>query len=348
MLTAADERRHPAGSKHIFWNESFYFSFLATDGGWGGSARIGFSPNQGCRDGFVIFYFPDGKAGFVRLWERSNRVDGEAAEVGALIFEPIAPFAAWRLRYDGPVFVFDDPADAANFHLTTLHVLPTRHVHIDLEFRTMHEPFDFHDAMRIRPLPLRRLAAKLRPDYLLRNGGFALYKLGQLRAMGGASHYEQGGHVAGTITIDGEPHAFAGHGQRDHSWGVRDMRVIREWQWFSCQFGDRMAFNATRVEFLGLAAVGGHVWHKGRCRPLRRLALQMEPAAAWPRPQAVRLRLDVGGGDVYKVAATTRLNLPVHVTTEGRSAIVHEGLATFRWQDTEASGIAEFMHQVIR
>ncbi len=348
MLTAADERRHPAGSPHRFWNESYYFSFLSTNGGWGGSARIGFSPNQGAQDGFVIFYFPDGKAGFVRLWERSEIVDADVAQVGALAFEPTAPFAAWRIRYDGPVFVFDDPADAANFHLTTLHVLPTRQVRLDLEFRTFHDPFDFHDAMRIRPLPLRRLAAKLRPDYLLRNGAFALYKLGQLRAMGGASHYEQGGHVVGTITIDGAAHAFSGHGQRDHSWGVRDMRVIREWQWFSCQFGDRMAFNATRVEFLGLAAVGGHVWHEGRCRPLRSLTMHTDPANAWPRPPRVTLRLDVGNGDVYEVTATTRLNLPVHVTTEGRSAIVHEGLANFHWQGADALGIAEFMHQVIR
>ena len=346
-MTPLDEQLHPVRLPHRYWSESFYFSFLDSDGGWGGSARIAFSPNQGCKDGFIIFYFPDGKAGFIRCWERTT--DATAAAVTAvqgLEFTCRDPFQRWHLRYAGPVFVFDDPADAGNFYLTTLHALPTRQVDIDLEFATVHAPFDFHDSMTIRLLPPARLLAKLRPGYVFHHFAPGMSKLSQMRIMGGASHYEQAGVITGTITVDGVRHTFRGTGQRDHSWGVRDMRMINNWQWFSCQFGQDMAFNVTRVEILGFAAVGGHAWYQGGCHPLRRLQLttDYDTSGRWGRRALIRM--DVGLDSMIEIESHAIINLPVHVSTEGQSACVHEALARFSWQGRSASGISEYMSQV--
>lgn len=64
----------------------------------------------------------------------------------------------------------------------------------------------------------------------------------------GDFHYEQFGHVSGTIVIDGECHDVDGHHIRDRSWGVRRpflprMRGGLEMGWVS----DRLAFNTTMI-----------------------------------------------------------------------------------------------------
>ena len=103
MLSPSDEQLHGAARPHRFWNESYYFSFLNAESGWGGAARIAFSPNQECKDGFIIFFFPDGKAGFIRCWQRT---EGEAPAdspvvVEGMEFRCLEPYRSWRLRYDG-------------------------------------------------------------------------------------------------------------------------------------------------------------------------------------------------------------------------------------------------------
>ena len=115
---------------------------------------------------------------------------------------------------------------------------------------------------------------------------------------------------------------------------------------FSCQFGEQLAFNATRVEILGFAATGGHAWYQGQCRPLKTLRIDVDwdPSGRWGR--RVRISMEVEGEISLDLEAVTEINLPVHVTTEGRSACVNEGLAQYRWNGRVAPGIAEFMGQV--
>lgn len=348
MLTAIDEQVHPGALPHRYWNESFYFNFLSSDGAWGGATRIGISPNQGQKDAFIIFYFPDGKAGFIRCLEKGEGLASAntPTAVEGIRYRCVEPFKRWKVNYKGPVFVFDDPADAANFHKITLNALPTRQVKLDLDFDAYHAPFDFHDAMKIRLLPFSRLLAKMHPAYLVKHFALGMFKLSQMRVMGGASHYEQAGHVSGTVTIDGKEHRFQGTGQRDHSWGVRDMRVINNWQWFSCQFGEDLAFNVTRVELLGFAAVGGHAYYQGECRPLKKMALNVDydPSGRWAKQ--LTLKIDVGTGAPLELKATALHNLPVTVTTEGLSSCVNEALARFEWNGRSSTGISEFMGQV--
>lgn len=348
MLSALDEQAHTSRLPHPYWNESFYFNFLSRAGGWGGAARIGFSPNQNAQDGFIIFYFPDGKAGFIRCWQggMGPLSAGTPTAVQGIQFQCVEPFKLWKIKYEGPVYVFDDPADAGNFYKITLGALPTRHLSIDLNFAAYHAPFDFHKAMKIRLLPAARLLEKMHPAYLVKHFALGLFKMSQMRVMGGASHYEQAGTIEGTISVDGGEHRFQGTGQRDHSWGVRDMRVINNWQWFSCQFGEDLAFNATRVEILGFQATGGHAYYKGVCHPLKKMELNVEYDSSRRWAKSVAIKLDIGLGAPLELKATAVTNLPVHVTTEGLSACVNEALARYEWNGRTSMGISEFMGQI--
>ena len=174
-----DEGLHTP-NRHKHFNESFYFNFMDDSGTWGAATRLGFAPNQegGQRDAFIIFYFPDGKAGFIRCCDSDDK-SGEIKS-GNFKYTCIKEYKEWRIQYSGPIFYFDDPQDAANFHKITLAHLPSRQVEIDLTFNCYHTPFDFHNAMIVRPISFKRLLQKLHPSYLFSHASLALLKLKSL------------------------------------------------------------------------------------------------------------------------------------------------------------------------
>lgn len=342
MMPTTAEKRHKAG-RHQYWNESYYFNFISDKGRWGGAMRLGFSPNQKLKDGFIIFYFPDGRSGFIRCSE--TLPDDEELSVGAFELNCIEPFQRWAINYRGPIYYFDDSADAGIFLKTMLVDLPRREVDLSLEFDCFHQPFDFHKSTKLHLLSLPQLFKKLKPSYFSAHISTLMLKLKMLPAMGGAHHYEQAGHVSGAVVIDGEKHLFEGTGQRDHSWGVRDMRVINRWQWFSCQFGDELAFNATRVELLGFQVVGGHAYYKGQCHALKdwKFTGEMDESGKWARRFEIKLILE--NGEILQVKGNAKESFPVPLTTKGLTAVVNETLADFQWNQEHSVGIAEFMGQ---
>ncbi len=343
-ISKNDERLHPHDT-HAAWNESYYCNFQDSDGKWSGAVRISFPPNQGHKDGFLILFLPDGTAGFIRCCEDlSGKIDTLSA--GAFEHQCIEPFQKWRVRYKGPFFCFEDTTMADNFLKTMLVDLPRREIELDLNFTGFHEPYNFHHYIRKSFLPMRMILSKLRPSYFLKHLPILFIKVPLLLAMGKAGHYEQAGHIKGTITVDGEMHPFTGTGQRDHSWGVRDMRVITHWQWFSCQFGEELAFNATRVEILGFQAIGGHAFYKGKCHSLRNwhLDADYDPTNKWAQTFKITLCLDTG--EKLKLSGKALKNLPTMLTTRGLTAVVNEARSLFQWEGKESFGISEFMGQV--
>ena len=347
-----DEQLHPANNK-TFWGESYYFNFMQTDGNWGGALRIGFSPNDGggklgIKDGFLIFYFPDGKHGFIRTYEMfpPETLENQDLSVGKLKLDCVEPYQQWRLRYNGPVNVFDNPEDAAVFRKTMLADLPRRHVTMDLTFDCFHEPFDFHRSLKKRPISVARFLQKLSPVYLLNHLPILPIKIKAVPNMVNAQHYEQGGFVTGTIKIDEEVFPFDGTGQRDHSWGVRDMRVLNNWQWFSCQFGDELAFNAMRVEVAVVSSYGGHAYYKGKCHAISdwHIDAEFDPTNKWAT--AFTLTIELDNGETLTVDAECQEGFPTTLTTRGLTAQVWESIATFTWNGKKSAGISEFMTQV--
>ncbi len=340
----SDERTHPAGP-HRYWNESFYLNFFDTEGNWGGASRIGFSPNQGFADGFVCLYFPNGAAGFVRTWESCDDHSGRSA-AGPIEHDCVEPFKEWRVRYKGPIYYFENPTQISDFARTVLTDLPRRDIELDLRFRPVHDVFDFHVSMKRELLPVGELLAKLNPRYSLSHLGAGMRKIKLIRTMSGAQHYEHAGRIEGSVSVDGEMSAFEGFGQRDRSWGVRDKRVPTNWRWFSGQFGDRLCFNAIKVEVLGFRASGGYVYNEGRIEALKDWSYRAQPGGAGRWPAELTLSLLSDSGKRFEISGTTLQNLPVLETTDGRVTVVNEARTRFQWADDVGYGISEFMEQL--
>lgn len=339
-----DEKTHPAGP-HKYWNESFYLNFFDERGAWGGASRIAFSPNQGFADGFICLFFPDGATGFIRTWEAS-RDHLNLSAAGPIEHICLEPFARWRLRYDGPIYYFQEPARMGDFAQSVLTDLPTRKISLGLEFHAIHDAFDFHASMKRGLIPGRELAAKLKPAYVINHLGPAIRKARLLRVMSGARHYEHAGRISGTIRIEDEVHDIGGYGQRDHSWGVRDMRVPTAWRWFSCQFADELCFNATEVNLLAFRVSGGYVYHDDRSEPLRDWSFEadMDDSGLWAR--AISLSLTTLSGKQFRIDGEAMANIPVIVNTGGYAAVVNEARARYNWDGKTGHGISEFMGQL--
>lgn len=342
-----DEYPHVPGPDP-FWNESYYFNFFDDAAELGAAMRIGYSPNRGNADGFLCLYLENGELGFVRMnavsLVASHGRHGQSIEVGALSFSPTRAFESWTLRYDGPVFVSRDGSEFGELMRLACVAMPTRHVTLELTATSIHAPFDFHSSSRRSVAPLGRwVDAVTRPERLVR-AGFAIRALRKLPAMRVAEHYEQATRIAGTMSVDGVVRAVRGTGQRDHSWGVRDMRVPSRWRWISFQFGDELCVNATRVEVLTLIVEGGYAYYRDRPCGLRSFSLSNDAArdGSWPAQMRLELGLE---GDSISVDVEVLRQLPVAIETDGQGTLVNESLARFTWEGRTTLGIVEAMEQ---
>jgi hypothetical protein len=314
--------------------------------GFGVVSRIAFSPNRGFADGFVCLYFPNGATGFIRTWEPCADHRGRTS-AGAIEHVCVEPFRSWRIRYRGPIHYFEKPEQMADFAQIVLADVPRRELELELEFQAVHEIFDFHDSMKREWISRAELLAKLRPGYLMDHLGPAIRKLASVRSMSGAQHYEHAGRIQGRICIDGEVHTVAGYGQRDHSWGVRDMRVPANWRWFSGQLADQLCFNAIKVEVLSFRASGGYVYCDGRAEALSDWSLEAERESPRGRPVRVSLALASRSGRRFRIEGTALANIPVLVNTGGYASVVNEAHTRFVCGDKTGYGVSEFMEQLI-
>ena len=339
-----DEKTHQAGP-HEHWNESFYLNFFDLTGNWGGASRIGFSPNKRFADGFICLYFPNGATGFIRTWE-SCHDHLNRSSAGPIEHVCVKPFEKWQLRYAGPIYYFENPTRMGDFAQTMLTDLPKREIELNLQFQAVHEVFDFHASMKRELISGGDLLNKLRPNYFIDHLVPAIRKAKLLRTMSGAQHYEHAGRIEGTISVDGEVYTFNGFGQRDHSWGVRDMRVPANWRWFSCQFGDELCFNAIKVEVLALRASGGYVYHQGKAEALKGWSFKadMYDSSLWAK--SVSLSLVTSSGKRFDVIGEILENIPVRVNTDGYVSVVNEARTRFSWNHIIGYGISEFMEQI--
>jgi hypothetical protein len=343
MLEITDEYWH-SPTKHRHWNESFYFNFFDQARGWACAARVGVTPNAGERDGFICLYLPDQTTGFIRLAEPID-VLGGAIRSGGIELRCIEPFRAWHIGYDGPILHFSEPASDADLHRTLDASKPSKHLRLDLEVSAAHPPFDY-DERSIRLRPFEELARRSTREKPLRTLQRTFRALLALPSMMGAHHYEQSGTGRGTIEVDGAQTKIDGHGQRDHSWGVRDMRAPASWRWLSCQFGAELSFNATQVDLLGLRVQGGFVVHDGIAEALT--SWRCEPtygSSAW-WPDSLGVVLTAKSGSQFALEAEVITPLPVVAKTEHEDVLVTAARAKYVWGERIAHGMVEFMEQL--
>ncbi len=343
MLEPTDEHWHPP-TKQRHWNESFYFNFFDTDGGWACATRVGATPSAGGQDGFICLYLPDHTTGFVRT-SQSLDEDRSRIAAGGIELRCVEPFRTWQIAYEGPIHHFNEPASNEDLRRTLDREAPTRLLKLELEVTSLHVALDYDKrSIRMRPMgDLVRSAGSGNAFHALRRAFRALVAL---PAMMDAHHYEQSGTVRGTVTLDGKPTAIRGLGERDHSWGVRDMRAPANWRWLSCQFGEDLCFNATQVDVLGMRVQGGFVLHDGVTEALEswRYATTHATSSFWPDTVEVVLTTKSG----YQVALDAEVvtPLPVVARTEDEDVLVTAARASYRWGDRTADGMVEFMEQL--
>lgn len=343
MLASTDEHWHPP-TKHRHWNESFYFNFFDQTTGWACAARVGVTPNAGERDGFICLYLPDQTTGFIRLTEPVG-VLGDPIRAGGIELRCVEPFRTWHLGYEGPIFHFSEPASDADLRRTLDAGKPMKHLKLDLEVSAAHSPFDF-DQRSVRLRRFNEAARRPRGGNPLPRLQRTFHALLALPSMMGAHHYEQSGTVRGTVTIDGKQSQIDGLGQRDHSWGVRDMRAPSSWRWLSCQFGDALSFNATQVDVLGMRVQSGFVVRDGTAEALASWRCEPTYGASAFWPDAVGLVLTAKSGYQFALEAEVVTPLPVIARTEGQDALVTAARARYEWDSRVAHGMVEFMEQL--
>jgi hypothetical protein len=343
MLQPSDEHWH-ASTKQAHWNESFYFNAFDTDAGWACAVRVGVSPNAGTRDGFICLYLPDHATGFIRM-SQSLGDDRAVIAVGGIELHCAEPFGGWRISYDGPIHHYQRAASSGDILRTLDTRVPTKHFALELEVEGSSPAVDYDDrSVRMRPVgEMLRFGKRSAPFRTLRR---TLRALGALPAMMAAHHYEQSMTVRGTVTVDGERHLIAGHGQRDHSWGVRDMGVPVSWRWVSCQFGDDLCFNATQVDVLGMRVQSGFVQQGGDTEALDSWGYEARHDTSPYWPDSMDLWLKTKSGRRLALEAEVTTPLPVIADPDSRDVLVTAARAKYRWGGRVADGMVEFMERL--
>lgn len=74
---------------------------------------------------------------------------------------------------------------------------------------------------------------------------------------------EQGGHVVGTLTIDGDERKIDGYAHRDHSWGMRDWGGATHWKWWNIITASDTAIHAMELQYFGKTTLHGYVQKDG-------------------------------------------------------------------------------------
>jgi len=111
------------------------------------------------------------------------------------------------------------------------------------------------------------------------------------------TRYEVPCLVGGTVTVDGETFAVEGHGQRDHSWGVRDWWAFG-WCWFAGRLEDGTRVHGADIRIPDHRMALGYVQHPdGQVLTVTGLDVT-EELGVGGMPTSARARIDPGGIDL--------------------------------------------------
>ncbi len=111
------------------------------------------------------------------------------------------------------------------------------------------------------------------------------------------TRYEVPCLVGGTVTVGDDVLTVEGHGQRDHSWGVRDWWAFG-WCWLACRLDDGSRVHAADIRIPGHPLAFGYLQHPGGAVvPVDGLAVT-EELGEHGLPRRARARIDPGGLDL--------------------------------------------------
>lgn len=328
-----DELMHPVGDDPS-WSESYYFNFVDPDSGLGMFTRMGFRPGNGWADALHAIYLEGKRVAFTygrRTIDKDlSTYDGDLA-AGDLRLACIEPHRVWRLEYTGPA---QDIADAD--------ILLTR--------RKARPDGWFKDATLTMDLTFECITE---PHYA---------------ATGKHGHFEQSGHVTGTIQLDEDAWTVDGYGVRDKSWGPRDWGAgAREREtdkgepktsvaptgpapmvnWFSMNFGPRAALGGSCFRHPdGVMRGTGWMQRDGESVELSEVVITTSYRDDSILHEKVELRAKTQDGEAIAIDGQVRSVCPTKVPMPGGATFINEGLTEFTWNGERGFGIAEHWHAV--
>jgi hypothetical protein len=327
-LQPAAEYLHDPTTEHD-WNESFYFNFTDPKRQVGGWTRIGLLPNQDSDVGAMMLYAGGSRILAALETGRAAR-EGDELRFGGLSYRRLEPLKKWRLAFSGDMMDVDNARKLPELKPESL---MTQQVQVDLEVEGMAPCFDFKDS---DPRALAEMLVDART------------RLSDLRKVSKVSseHYEQAMRASGSVRIGNREMSISGSGHRDHSWGVRDWAAPRLWTWLTCQFGEDLAFNLSRVAIASVDIFNGFTTRDGMNYPVRRVALQTQFEEDGVTQHNLAFQLEDTGGQAVEVTGDVLCVIPLHLEAGNNHTLVNEALTEYRWGDRVGYGIAEYLHQL--
>lgn len=327
-LDASAESMHPHSGDPLY-NESYYFNFVDQAKRIGGYTRIGVLPNQENDIGVIMLYA--GGSRLLAAYESGKAtLGGDRLEIGALGYHDELPLRRWRITYSGEMAEIPDSRDLRDIDPEKV---GRKEVSVDLRFEAVAPAFNFKDA---DPRSIGRMLVQ------------ADTRLVDLRRVSRVSseHYEQVGRYRGTVRVEGKERDFLGGGHRDHSWGVRDWSAPRLWTWLTCQFGDELAFNLSRVAVGSVDVFNGFLCRGGSNYPVARASLEtnFEPDGVTQKNISFSFE-DVTGKEI-EVTGDVLTVIPLDLRARGHQTLVNEALTEYHWDGRTACGISEYLHQL--
>ena len=237
-INPGDDLVHPPDPARERWRESYYFHVFDFRLGVGVFSSIGYRPSKGYSGSLHGVWGP-GRPTLVATERAPHESHDDAHLVCGLRYGALEPLGAWRVGFDGRL---NDAGTDPAVPLAAMEPVadsPCRDVPVayDLTFTPDQPAYRYRED----------------PEW---DGLFD-------------GHIDEVGRVTGTITLDGETHAFDGRGCKDHSWGVRDWARPHGWRWADMLFEEGPEVSFWRVTFDGRRWIhDGAVYADGATEPL--------------------------------------------------------------------------------
>ncbi|MHA3964402.1 MAG: DUF7065 domain-containing protein [Candidatus Thorarchaeota archaeon SMTZ1-45] len=298
-------------SKHIEWNESYYFIFYDKTNRIGGMSRIGFKPNK--REGMTFFFLflPNGSVGVYHANDDAAMYPNslEVASVRHNFIED----GEWQYSFEGPLLILTNPKDFVKIKEDPSVISDLVGGKIDLKFRAINETYEYSEHMTSESLEIGKKS--------------------------GDKHWEQMGKVCGTIKVGDEIYDIDGCiGQRDHTHGIRDWTGVGNWFYFVVWFDEKLALNPAAVIMDdGRIGSGGFIYKDGENIPLKTIRmLEHSYQDNGIFPLSTKLELIDDRGQKYILKAIPGEIIPVPFTGDsGNVSFLIQSFGSFQLNDID-------------
>ncbi|MHA1751700.1 MAG: DUF7065 domain-containing protein [Candidatus Helarchaeota archaeon] len=168
-------------------------------------------------------------------------------------------------------------------------------------------------------------------------------------------HYEQAGVVSGTLKFKktGEIRKINCFGHRDHSWGVREWKVVDKWNWIAVQFDDK-TINVAKVCIGDKILVSGFISDEYGNNRVTEAEIETEFVEFEDkfgqkntRPQKSIFKITDEKGIHYHIESERRtsIDLPVPVPSKVKT-VISEQIHQFSLEKSKGNGISEYLYKL--